>query len=688
MDTRTTGTDSTVFNEFSQTDFNTFWPRLLAELGKLQASFINGEDILLPLCRILADVSQSQAVLIVPKNCLDFDDMPASSTCWCRDPVRYLTLWKEAKDWPFASQKPIVHRWQSFIVWPAKDVNIQIFFHSSSELWLSFLIDSSDLLSDIIMGMLVQQTVDWQERAKSRVVQSIDSEMFQSIVSNSEDLILVASRSSFGVPSIMYANAAATSISHYPRTQLIGKPITLLFENQVSKDGMSSGYDEGELLHAINTRTEFDGELICTKADKETALLHMHLVALEERSEHGSLFALVGRDITEQKQLQQLMARTQKMQAMGQLVGGIAHDFNNILGVLKGNLELMSLKSSGEKVERYLGTAFKACQRGTDLTRRLLQFSRQEQFSAQACEVNDVIEGLEELLGKSLTTQIELITEVKPDLGHIYVDRGDLEDALINLVLNAKDSMSGEGQITIRTNKSYLSGLLPGITGRPHVESGEYITISVIDSGSGIQGALLEKIFEPFFTTKDKSKGTGLGLSMVYGFVKRSKGYMSVIKSDSQGTEFRLWFPVAKKLVRQEIPSDEKGGIPTVANKLKVLIVDDEEELLTVLTDYCELLGMDVEACADPVAVREKYKEGLNGIELLITDVLMPGGINGYELANDLSSKEPISVLLISGFIGDIGITNNAQMPYKVLHKPFELDELVTALQQVGIRFS
>ena len=677
-----------MFNEFSQTDFNTFWPRLLAELGKLQASFINGEDILLPLCRILADVSQSQAVLIVPKNCLDFDDMPASSTCWCRDPVRYLTLWKEAKDWPFASQKPIVHRWQSFIVWPAKDVNIQIFFHSSSELWLSFLIDSSDLLSDIIMGMLVQQTVDWQERAKSRVVQSIDSEMFQSIVSNSEDLILVASRSSFGVPSIMYANAAATSISHYPRTQLIGKPITLLFENQVSKDGMSSGYDEGELLHAINTRTEFDGELICTKADKETALLHMHLVALEERSEHGSLFALVGRDITEQKQLQQLMARTQKMQAMGQLVGGIAHDFNNILGVLKGNLELMSLKSSGDKVERYLGTAFKACQRGTDLTRRLLQFSRQEQFSAQACEVNDVIEGLEELLGKSLTTQIELITEVKPDLGNIYVDRGDLEDALINLVLNAKDSMSGEGQITIRTNKSYLSGLLPGITGRPHVESGEYITISVIDSGSGIQAALLEKIFEPFFTTKDKSKGTGLGLSMVYGFVKRSKGYMSVIKSDSQGTEFRLWFPVAKKLARQEIVSDEKGGIPTVTNKLKVLIVDDEEELLTVLTDYCELLGMDVEAYADPVAVREKYKEGLNGIELLITDVLMPGGINGYELANDLSSKEPISVLLISGFIGDIGITNNAQMPYKVLHKPFELDELVTALQQVGIHFS
>ncbi|WP_299793984.1 ATP-binding protein [uncultured Shewanella sp.] len=677
-----------MFNEFSQTDFNSIWPRLLAELGKLQASFINGEDILLPLCRILADVSQSQAVLIVPKDCLDFEDMPASSTCWCRDPVRYLTLWKEAKDWPFASQNSIVHRWQSFIVWPAKDVNIQIFFHSSSEHWLSFLIDSSDLLSDIIMGMLVQQTVDWQERAKSRVVQSIDSEMFQSIVSNSEDLILVANRPTFGVPSIMYANAAATSISHYPRTQLIGKPITLLFKEQKFRDDMSAGYRESELLEAISTRSEFDGELICTKADKDTALLHMHLVALEERSEQGSLVALVGRDITEQKQLQQMMARTQKMQAMGQLVGGIAHDFNNILGVLKGNLELMSLKNSEEKVSRYLATAFKACQRGTDLTRRLLQFSRQEQFSAHPCDVNDVIEGLEELLGKSLTTQIELLTEIKPNLGNVCVDRGDLEDALINLVLNAKDSMSGEGQITIRTDRTYLCGLLPGITGRPQVEPGEYITISVIDSGCGIASGILEKIFEPFFTTKDKSKGTGLGLSMVYGFVKRSKGYMSVIRSDLKGTEFRLWFPVAKERLSEEQLSDERGRMPRVAKKLKVLIVDDEVELLTVLTDYCELLGMEVEAYSDPVTVREKYKERLNGIELLITDVLMPGGINGYELAKELSSKAPLSVLLISGFIGDIGITNNEQMPYKVLHKPFELDELVEALEQLGIRFS
>ena len=675
-----------MFKEFSQTDINPFWPRLLAELGKLQANFINGADVLLPLCRILAEVSQSQAVMIIPKDTLNSDDMPASATCWCRDPVRYLTLWKEAKAWPFSNQEPIVHRWQSFVIWPAKRVNIQIFFHSSSEQWLSFLLSSSELLSDIIMGMLVQQTLEWQDRVRNRGVHSVDSEMFQSIVSNSEDLILVASRSPFGVPSIMYANAAATCISHYPRSQLIGKPITLLFREELNQS--AAGGRESELLQAINSRREFDGELICSKADNETAVLHMHLVALEEHSEHGSLFALVGRDITEHKQLQQIMARTQKMQAMGQLVGGIAHDFNNILGVLKGNLELMELKTSEEKIARYLATAFKACQRGTDLTRRLLQFSRQEQFSANLYQVNDVIEGIEELIGKSLTTQVSLILEPGQELDEILVDRGDLEDALLNLVLNARDAMGGEGKIIIRSGIEFLAGFLPGLCGRPMVETGQYITVSVLDTGSGIAPHLLDKIFEPFFTTKDKSDGTGLGLSMVYGFVKRSNGYMSVIKSDSFGTEFRLWFPVATQKGRQVLGVVERPEAPKVSQRVSVLIVDDEVDLLNVLQEYCEILGMEVEAYSDPLVVREKYKAGLKGIDLLITDVLMPGGINGYELAKELCAKEDISVLLISGFIGDIGLTSNEEMPYQVLHKPFAIDGLVGALQQVGIHFS
>ncbi|WP_232504283.1 hybrid sensor histidine kinase/response regulator [Shewanella benthica] len=654
----------------------------MAELGKLQANFINGADVLLPLCRILADVSQSQAVMIIPKDTLDSDDMPASATCWCRDPVRYLTLWKEAKAWPFSNLEPIVHRWQSFVIWPAKRVNIQIFFHSSSDQWLAFLLGSSDLLSDIIMGMLLQHTLEWQDRG----VHCVDSELFQSIVSNSEYLILVASRSPFGVPSIMYANAAATSISHYPRSQLIGKPITLLFQEELNQS--AAGGRENDLLQAINSRREFDGELICSKADNETAVLHMHLVALEEHSEHGSLFALVGRDITEHKQLQQIMARTQKMQAMGQLVGGIAHDFNNILGVLKGNLELMQLKTREEKIARYLATAFKACQRGTDLTRRLLQFSRQEQFSANLYQVNDVIEGIEELIGKSLTTQVSLILEPGQELDEILVDRGDLEDALLNLVLNARDAMGGEGKIIIRSGIESLAGFLPGLCGRPMVETGRYITVSVLDTGSGIAPHLLDKIFEPFFTTKDKSDGTGLGLSMVYGFVKRSNGYMSVIKSDSSGTEFRLWFPVAKQKVRQVQSVVERHEAPKVSQSLKVLIVDDEVDLLNVLQEYCEILGMEVEAYSDPLVVREKYKAGLNGIDLLITDVLMPGGINGYELAKELCAKENILVLLISGFIGDIGLTSNEDMPYQVLHKPFAIDGLVGALQQLGIHFS
>ncbi|WP_394392001.1 ATP-binding protein [Shewanella woodyi] len=240
----------------------------------------------------------------------------------------------------------------------------------------------------------------------------------------------------------------------------------------------------------------------------------------------------------------------------------------------------------------------------------------------------------------------------------------------------------------IKTDITYLSGLLPGITGSPQVEEGQYVTVSVTDSGCGIPSHLLEKIFEPFFTTKDKSKGTGLGLSMVYGFVKRSKGYMSVMKSDEQGTEFCLWFPVTKQAIVEEIKKDERVKMPVVASKLKVLIVDDEVELLNVLKDYCELLGMEVESCNDPLEVRRRYSNGLGDIKLLITDVLMPGGINGYELAKELSADADLSVLLISGFIGDIGINKNEDMPYRVLHKPFDLEGLVDSLEQVGIEFT
>nr|WP_275659433.1 PAS domain-containing sensor histidine kinase [Shewanella insulae] len=671
--------DSSVFKALSQSEFMEFGPALIAQLGKLQGQFIRGDDVLLPLCRVLADSSGAESVMILSHRLLACDEMPADVTCWCRDSMRYITLWRQVKDWPMLDGQRGAHLWQRFVVWPIEGQDVNIFFYRPSKGWLSFLTSYQPFIADSVSGMLQQQCQDWQQSRNAQIIKSIDTQMYQSIVSNSEDMIVVASREKGMAPVIMYANAAATAISQYPRSQLIGKSIELFFGDQDEQ--------AQELLEAIELRLEFTGELVCSTATGEKVILHTHLIALNEQYEDGSLFTLVGRDITEQKLMQNTMARTQKMQAMGQLVGGVAHDFNNILGVLKGNLELMELKGKDDSIARYLATALKACQRGTDLTRRLLQFSRQEQFSAQPLQVNEVLQSLEELLEKSLTTQVSLNIQPQPSMRDICVDRGDLEDALINLVLNAKDAMHGEGQITIATGEQYLSGYLPGVGNTVSTDNRDYVWVSVSDQGGGIPDKLLDKIFEPFFTTKDKSKGTGLGLSMVYGFVKRSNGYMSIMHTGAEGTEIRLWFPAIKPVERQIERQRSPMAYPRVARPIKVLIVDDEPDLLEVLCDYCQMMGMEVLAYTDPLLVKEQFRDGIDNIDLIISDLLMPGGINGYELVTDLSVHRTIPVLLISGYVGDVGISSREDLLFQVLQKPFDIHAFVHGLEEVGVEF-
>ncbi|WP_258405008.1 hybrid sensor histidine kinase/response regulator [Shewanella psychrotolerans] len=668
-----------MFKDLAQSEFTDFGPRLIAQIGRLQASFIKGEDIFLPLCRVLAEISGAESVLILSSNQLVKDEMPAEVTCWCRDSVRFITLWRQVKQWPFVCADKVVHQWQSFTVWPIDGQDFYLFFLRPADGWFVFLNQFHRLFADAMAGMLVQQSIDWHSYRDGYMERSIDAEIYQSIVSNSEDLIVVASRGLGNIPVIMYANTAATSISQYPRSQLIGKPISLFFN--------SDDMRVRELFDAIALHQDFDEELECITATGETVIMHTHLVALNDQSMDGSLFTLVGRDITQQKLLQHTMARTQKMQAIGQLVGGVAHDFNNILGVLKGNLELMGLKNRDDCLNRYLATALKACQRGTDLTRRLLQFSRQEQFSAQPLQVNDVIDSLEELIGKSLTSQVQLDIKESREMHDVCVDRGDLEDALINLVLNAKDAMGGEGVITIETGEKYLSGKLPGVGNAVLTDNRDYVWVSVIDHGTGIDKAILDKVFEPFFTTKDKSKGTGLGLSMVYGFVKRSNGYMSIMDTSDEGTEIRLWFPAMKSATVHNPRPLKHLTYPTVSSPFKVLIVDDEPDLLEVLKDYCQMMGMEVCAYTDPVMVREQYRNRIDEFNLLISDVLMPGGLNGYELAVDLCQNSQVPVLLISGFVGDIGISRREELPFEVLQKPFDFQAFVKGLEGVGVQF-
>lgn len=284
--------DSSVFKDLSQSEFMDFGPALIAQLGKLQGQFIRGDDVLLPLCRILADSSGAESVMILSRRLLASDEMPADVTCWCRDSMRYITLWRQVKDWPLLDGQRGAHQWQRFVVWPIEGLDVNIFFYRPGKGWLSFLTSYQTFIADSISGMLLQQSQDWQQSRNAQIIKSIDTQMYQSIVSNSEDMIVVASRQKGMAPVIMYANAAATAISQYPRSQLIGKSIELFFGDQDDK--------ALELLEAIELRLEFTGELVCSTATGEKVILHTHLIALNEQYEDGSLFTLVGRDITEQ----------------------------------------------------------------------------------------------------------------------------------------------------------------------------------------------------------------------------------------------------------------------------------------------------------------------------------------------------------------------------------------------------
>ncbi|MCL1036891.1 ATP-binding protein [Shewanella submarina] len=678
--------DSNAIQSSTQTSDSALFAQVLAEIGKLQARFILGDDVLFPVCQEFAELSQSSSVLLVDVNSISEPEMPEHAACWCHDTVRFLSLWKEVRDWPFAEQEAVVHRWRSFVVWPLPSTNTLIFFREPQTEWLEFLMDHQQSLSQSLMGMLAPQTRNWREQSGQHNLCGYDAEIFRSVVSNSEDMILVLNLAENGESTVIYANAAATSISLYPRSQLIGHPAVKIFDSSKADDESCDS-----LMEALKTQEEFDGELWIERADGEKALLLIHLVQLGNDGQSG-LFALVGRDRTEQKKMQLAMARTQKMQAIGELVGGIAHDFNNILGVMKGNIELMELKNRDEKLEKYLNTAFKACQRGTDLTRRLLQFSRQEQFNACNLSVNEIVSGLEDLFSKSLTSSVSISIELASNVSSdIWVDKGDLEDALLNLAINARDAMGGEGELIIRTGEEDIEGVIQGPGGSTNIKPGRYVWISVRDTGTGIPPEILEKIYDPFFTTKDKSKGTGLGLAMTYGFVKRSKGYMNVVDTGPDGTEFRLWFPasdVEQVNKSQTEPRQQSPRTLQVEGKLKALVVDDEVELLQVLSDYCGMLGIEVESFSDPLQVKSRYGSDAGEIDILITDVLMPGGMNGYELAQALHNNTPdLKVLLISGFIHDIGVTKKEEMPYQVLNKPFDLESFSNALKQAGISF-
>ncbi|HTW62218.1 MAG TPA: PAS domain S-box protein [Terracidiphilus sp.] len=378
-------------------------------------------------------------------------------------------------------------------------------------------------------------------------------------------------------------------------------------------------------------------------------------------------------DMSETRNLERQLAQSQKMEAVGQLTGGIAHDFNNLLGVVVGNLDLLERQVAWNEVAvKRVQAALRAAGRGAELTRRLLAFSRREQLNPAPVAIEAVIHDLVELAKRTMGPEIRIATRCDEEMPPVFVDAAGLETALLNLALNARDAMPKGGSLVFSAHLADLSGG-NALVQAAELAPGKYARIAVSDSGSGMSRETLDRAFEPFFTTKPRDKGTGLGLAMVYGFIKQSGGAIRLYSEVGYGTTVSIYLPLAAQPAGGEANPLQ---LPPVLSGERLggtaLVVDDEADLLDIADAYLAELGYTViraEDAATALAVLERTPE----IDLLLTDIIMPGELNGFELAEKVRKMRPeIRIIFTSGFPAEALAERSGKLEGgPLLHKPY-----------------
>lgn len=403
------------------------------------------------------------------------------------------------------------------------------------------------------------------------------------------------------------------------------------------------------------------------------------------KGESGELFALRGmlRDVTEQRALEEQLLRSQRMEAVGRMAGGVAHDFNNLLTVINGRSDLLrSQLEPGSPLVAEVDEIKAAGERAAALTRQLLVLSRRRTTSPQAVNLNELVKNMENLLRRSIGEQIELVAHFDPDLANVKADPGQIEQVILNLALNARDAMPRGGRLVIdTTNVSVTQGSALALYG---LTPGPYVFLRFEDTGTGIDPGIRGQIFEPFFSTKDPAEGTGLGLATVYGIVQQSNGHVRVESEPGRGACFEVYFPA----VSDPVESPRKPVVvPTSPSGSEtVLLVEDEAAVRGLLRRFMDGKGYRVLEAADGEEALSVVESEAGRIDLLLTDLVMPG-MGGFELAHRLEAKLPeVKILFMSGYsegaeaFFNSGLVSDAR---NFLQKPFSTDLLAQRLREV-----
>jgi PAS domain S-box-containing protein len=492
---------------------------------------------------------------------------------------------------------------------------------------------------------------------------------------NSRDLLVV-----IGADGIFRAVSPAwTRVLGHPPEDVVGRS----FLEFVDPDDVGLTQGGLDAAAAGNDLTNFENRF--RHKDGSPRWISWHT------SMESELVYAYGRDITAENQAAAELARTQealrqsqKMEAIGQLTGGIAHDFNNMLAIVIGSLDITRrrLRRGEAGVERYLENAHEGATRAATLTQRLLAFSRQSPLSPRVLDLNGLVARMSELLQSTLGERIGLETALAGGLWLTHVDPNQLESAILNLAVNARDAMPGGGKLTVETANMYLDdryvareiGLTPG----------QYVMVAVTDVGTGMAPEIVQKVFDPFFTTKSVGKGTGLGLSMVYGFARQSGGHVRIYSEVGRGTTVKLYLPRHFGSVEEATAPLQPRSIPTAASQSEtVLVVEDEDRVRQMSCEVLRELGYAVHAASSGEAALRTFDE-LGRVDVLFTDVVM-GGMTGRQLADALREKAPgLKVLYTTGYTRNAVVHNGVlDAGVAFLPKPFTVEDLAVKLRAV-----
>ena len=469
---------------------------------------------------------------------------------------------------------------------------------------------------------------------------------------------------------------AATTILGYAAEEVIGRNVKMLMPERHMRhhdDYMDHYIRTGE-KKVIGTAREMNAQ------HKDGKEVPVRLTVAEWWFEGERNFTGILHDLTEDMKRRDALQRAQKMEAVGQLTGGLAHDFNNLLTVIIGNLELLENRLGDFPKKDLLQEALEASELGAKLTTQLLAFSRKQTLDRAALQLNDLVRSVKPLLQRTLGDDITMEITLADDLNPTLTDPGQVENAILNLAINARDAMPDGGTLTIETKNVTLDEDYAAT--QVDVEPGEYVALCVTDTGAGMSPEVIARAFEPFFTTKAVGAGSGLGLSMIYGFAKQSGGHVAIYSEEGLGTTVMLYLPPATKdALPAEIPT--KSAIPRSRNET-ILVVEDDPRVRRLTVTRLEDLGYQTLAAENGPAALEILRHH-DEIDLVLTDVVMPGGLSGFEVADQaLAINSALRILLATGYAsGAEAAAGASENRHPVLRKPYSLRDLAKALRDL-----